>query len=194
MTASASSGERHGFVVWFTGLSGSGKSTLARAVQVELRSLGCRATVLDGDDVRRGLCSDLGFSAADRRENVRRVAEVARLFVESGSIVLTALISPLAEDRRLARSLFAPGAFLEAFCDAPLDVCERRDAKGLYRRARALEILDFTGVSAPYEKPLSPELVVDTVRCSPLESARSVVERLDERGLLPGASARTAAT
>jgi adenylylsulfate kinase len=187
MTATVSPPEQRAFVVWFTGLSGSGKSTLAHAVREELLALGCRVTVLDGDDVRRGLCSDLGFSAADRHENVRRVAEVARLFVESGSIVLTALISPLVEDRRMARSLFAPGTFLEAFCDASLAVCEQRDTKGLYRRARALEIPDFTGVSAPYETPVSPELVVDTVRLSPQESARSVMRSLHERGLLPGA-------
>ena len=188
MTVSASSGEHHCFVVWFTGLSGSGKSTLAHAVREELRARGCPATVLDGDDVRRGLCADLGYSAADRHENVRRVAEVARLFVESGSIVLTALISPLVEDRRMARSLFAPGAFIETFCDAPLAVCEQRDTKGLYRRARALEIPDFTGISAPYETPVSPELVVDTVRLSPAESVRSVMRSLDERGLLPAAA------
>ena len=187
MTAAVSSPEQRAFVVWFTGLSGSGKSTVAHAVREELRRLGCRVTVLDGDDVRRGLCSDLGFSAVDRHENVRRVAEVARLFVESGSIVLTALISPLKADRSMARGLFAPGAFLEAFCDASLAVCEQRDTKGLYRRARALEVPDFTGISAPYETPVSPELVVDTVRLSPLESVRSVMRSLDDRGLLHGA-------
>jgi adenylylsulfate kinase len=188
MTAAVSPPEQRAFVVWFTGLSGSGKSTLAHAVREELRARGCTVTVLDGDDVRRGLCSDLGFSAADRHENVRRVAEVARLFVESGSIVLTALISPLEADRSMARGLFAPGAFLETFCDAPLAVCEQRDTKALYRRARALEIPDFTGISAPYETPVSPELVIDTARYSPLESVTSVMGFLDERGLLPGAS------
>ena len=173
------------FVVWFTGLSGSGKTTVARAVQAELADLGVSATVLDGDDVRRGLCADLGFSAADRTENVRRVAEVARLFVESGRVVLTALISPLEEDRAAARARFAPGTFVEAFCAAPLEVCERRDPKGLYKRARAEELADFTGVSAPYEAPRRPEVVVDTYRLTERESARAVLTCLADRGLLP---------
>ena len=173
------------FVVWFTGLSGSGKTTVAHAVQAELADLGVRSTVLDGDDVRRGLCSDLGFSAADRGENVRRVAEVARLFVESGQVVLTALISPLEEDRAAARARFAPGTFVEAFCDAPLDVCERRDPKGLYKRARARELADFTGVSAPYEVPRRAEIVVDTVRLTSRESARTVVAYLSGHRLVP---------
>jgi adenylylsulfate kinase len=173
-----------GFVVWFTGLSGSGKSTLAQGVRRQLEMRGLRATVLDGDEVRRGLCADLGFSGADRRENVRRVAEVARLFAESGAIVLAALISPFQADRRMARERFAPGRFVEAFCDAPLDVCEARDPKGLYRRARALDVAEFTGVSSPYERPSSPELVIDTARLSVSESVDAVMAYLCARGFV----------
>lgn len=173
------------FVVWFTGLPGAGKSTLARAVQRELLDLGCRVTVLDGDSVRGGLCSDLGFSLADRHENVRRVAAVAKLFVEAGFIVLTALISPLEASRKMARRFFAPDDFLEVYCDAPLAVCEQRDLKGLYRKARAMEIHEFTGLSSPYEIPASPELIVDTGRLSNVNSTRVVMELLRDRGLLP---------
>lgn len=177
---------RPAFVVWFTGLSGSGKSTVARAVRAELERRALAATVLDGDEMRRGLCSDLGFSAEDRRENVRRVAEVARLFVDAGTIVLTALISPLEEDRARARALFAPGTFVEAYCAASLDVCEARDPKGLYRRARADRLPDFTGITAPYEVPRAPEVVVDTVWLTEAGSAAGVLRYLTGRGLLPG--------
>lgn len=148
--------------IWFTGLSGAGKSTLAHAVEEALHRQGCRTFVLDGDNVRHGLCSDLGFSVADRTENIRRIAEATKLLAEAGVIVLTAFISPFREDRARARALFAPGEFIEIFCNASLDVCEERDIKGLYRKARAGEVKEFTGISSPYEPPLNPELIVPT--------------------------------
>lgn len=149
-------------VLWFTGLSGSGKSTLAHAVEEALVQMRCRTFVLDGDNVRHGLCADLGFSLSDRSENIRRIGEVAKLFVEAGTIVLTAFISPLRADRVRARSLFPSADFVEVYCEAPLEVCEGRDVKGLYQRARRGEIPEFTGISSPYEPPLSPELTVKT--------------------------------
>jgi adenylylsulfate kinase len=149
-------------VVWFTGLSGSGKSTLAHAVEERLHQLGCRTFVLDGDNVRHGLCSNLGFSIDDRRENIRRIAEAAKLMTEAGVIAMTAFISPFRVDRERARSLFPHGDFIEIYCDAPLNICESRDVKGLYARARAGEVKEFTGISSPYEPPEKPEMVVDT--------------------------------
>jgi adenylylsulfate kinase len=149
-------------VLWFTGLSGAGKSTLAHAVEEELHLAGCRTIVLDGDNVRHGLCSDLGFSIDARRENIRRIAEAAKLVAEAGVIAMTAFISPFRTDRERARSLFPHGDFIEIYCMAPLEVCEARDVKGLYRRARTGEVKEFTGVSSPYEAPLNPELTVDT--------------------------------
>jgi adenylylsulfate kinase len=150
--------------VWFTGLSGSGKSTLALALEAELHSRKVGSYVLDGDNIRFGLNRDLGFSAADRTENIRRVGEVARLFCDSGLIVLTAFISPYLRDRELVRSLHTPSTFVEVYLNTPLEECERRDEKGLYRKARNGEIEEFTGISAPYEPPVDPELVVDTRR------------------------------
>ncbi|RKQ96840.1 adenylylsulfate kinase [Kushneria sinocarnis] len=147
-----------GRCIWFTGLSGSGKSTLANVLEAELNRRGCHTMLLDGDNIRHGLCRDLGMSRADRSENIRRIGEVAHLFVESGLIVLTAFISPFARDRQQARSLFRPGEFQEVFVDTPLGLCEQRDPKGLYRRARAGEIHDFTGIDSPYEPPMQPEL------------------------------------
>lgn len=149
-------------VLWFTGLSGAGKSTLAHAVEEFLHQQGRRTFVLDGDNVRHGLCSDLGFSAKDRGENIRRVGEAAKLLVESGVIAMTAFISPFRQDRDRARSLFPHGDFIEIWCNAPLEVCEERDVKGLYHRARTGEVKDFTGISSPYEPPFNPELEVDT--------------------------------
>lgn len=149
-------------VIWFTGLSGSGKSTLAHAVEEELYKFGCRTYVLDGDNVRHGLCSNLYFSLEDRAENIRRIAEIAKLMVEAGIITLTAFISPLHENRQKARSLFLHDDFIEIFCNASLEVCEKRDVKGLYKRARSGEIKDYTGISSPYEPPLKPDLVVNT--------------------------------
>ncbi|GIX35913.1 MAG: hypothetical protein KatS3mg126_1692 [Lysobacteraceae bacterium] len=149
-------------VVWFTGLSGSGKSTLANALEKRLHALGRHTYLLDGDNVRHGLNRDLGFTEADRVENIRRVAEVARLMVDAGLIVLVSFISPYRSERRMARELFAPGEFVEVFVDTPLEECERRDVKGLYAKARAGEIPNFTGISAPYEAPEQPELHLRT--------------------------------
>ena len=148
--------------VWFTGLSGSGKSTLAYAVERALIDQAIAAYVLDGDNVRFGLNRDLGFSAEDRTENIRRIGEVSRLFQEAGIVVLTAFISPYLVDRQAVRDLHPPGRFIEVFVDTPIEVCEARDVKGLYAKARAGEIADFSGVSAPYEPPHSPEIVVDS--------------------------------
>ena len=163
-------------VVWFTGLSGAGKSTLAHAVEEALHAQGRRTFVFDGDNVRHGLCSDLGFSAEDRRENLRRVGEMARLFIEAGTIALTAFISPMREDRGRVRQIVGPDRFIEVFVSCPLAVCEQRDVKGMYRRARAGEIKEFTGVSAPYEAPESPALVVHTDRMSLTQSVNVVLE------------------
>ena len=149
-------------VVWFTGLSGSGKSTLAHSVEEKLHNLGCRTFVLDGDNVRHGLSSNLSFSDDDRKENIRRIGEAARLMMESGVIAMTAFISPFKEDRNLVRQLLPQGDFIEIFCKASLETCELRDVKGLYRRARAGEIKNYTGIDSPYEAHDNPELVIDT--------------------------------
>jgi adenylylsulfate kinase len=176
---------RHGSVLlWFTGLSGAGKSTLAHAVEERLYGKGCRTFVLDGDNVRHGLCGDLGFSEKDRVENIRRVGEAAKLFVEAGVISLTAFISPFRKDRERVRTLFPHGDFLEIYCRASLEVCEQRDVKGLYKRARAGEIKDFTGISSPYEEPYDPELLVDTGSLDLDECVESVLAMLRERGVL----------
>ncbi len=158
-------GQQHGqraLVVWFTGLSGSGKSTLANRVEQQLFAEGRHTYLLDGDNVRTGLNADLTFSAADRTENIRRIGEVARLMVDAGLVVLTAFISPFQADRDRIRQRLAPGAFVEVFVDCPLEVCEQRDVKGLYAKARRGEIPDFTGISSPFEAPVAPELVVRT--------------------------------
>jgi adenylylsulfate kinase len=149
-------------ILWFTGLSGAGKSTLAHAVEKALFEKGCRTFVLDGDNVRHGLCADLGFSVDDRQENIRRIGEMSKLFLEAGVIALTAFISPFQADRDRVRSLVKKDEFIEIYCKANINVCEQRDVKGLYAKARRGEIKDFTGISSPYEAPLSPELVLDT--------------------------------
>jgi adenylylsulfate kinase len=149
-------------ILWFTGLSGSGKSTLANAVNAALFERGLATYVLDGDNVRHGLCKDLGFSDADREENIRRIGEVAKLFLDAGVIVLTAFVSPFRADRDKARDLVEAGDFFEIFCAADLDVCESRDPKGLYAKARSGAIKEFTGISSPYEAPDTPELKIDT--------------------------------
>lgn len=151
-----------GRVVWFTGLSGAGKSTLANALEVRLHQANMRTYVLDGDNIRRGLCKDLGFSDADRVENMRRVSEVARLFVDAGVIVLVAFISPFRAERQAARELLAPGDFLEVFVDVPLAVAEQRDTKGLYQKARSGALSHLTGIDSPYEPPLAPDLTLRT--------------------------------
>jgi len=174
-------------VLWFTGLSGSGKSTMASAVERRLHALACRTFVLDGDNLRHGLCRDLGFSSEDRHENIRRAGEVASLFVQSGAIVLTALISPFAADRERARSLVPDGRFFEIFCNAGVDDCERRDVKGLYRRARSGEVRDFSGISSPYEAPGAPDLVLHTARDSVEQCVEQVIAMLQARLGLPEA-------
>jgi adenylylsulfate kinase len=171
-------------ILWFTGLSGAGKSSLAHAVEEYLYKIGCRTFVLDGDNVRHGLCADLTFSAEDRVENIRRVGETVKLFLEAGVIALTAFISPFNADRARVRSLVPHGEFFEIYCDCTLEVCESRDVKGLYKRARAGEIKDFTGISSPYEVPLDPDLVINTSVLNLDESVNLVVKFLKEHGVI----------
>lgn len=149
-------------ILWFTGLSGAGKSTLAHAVEKALFEFGCRTFVIDGDNVRHGLCADLGFSNEDRQENIRRVGELSKLFIDAGIIVLTAFISPFQADRYRVRNLVNDDEFIEIYCNTNLQTCEQRDIKGLYAKARLGEIADFTGISSPYEPPLNPEIIVNT--------------------------------
>jgi adenylylsulfate kinase len=169
-------------ILWFTGLSGAGKSTLAHAVEEELHKRDCRTFVFDGDNVRHGLNSNLGFSKEDRKENIRRIGEMCKLFTEAGVIALTAFISPFREDRERVRNLVPHGDFIEVFCDCSLEVCESRDTKGMYARARRGEIKEFTGISSPYEAPENAELVIDTTR--PLDKCvEQVLSCLKERGV-----------
>ncbi len=161
-------------LLWFTGLSGAGKSTIAHAVEEELYQMGCRTFVLDGDNVRHGLCADLTFSKKDREENIRRVGEMAKLFVEGGVITLTAFISPFRADRERVKHLMGAHDFYEIYCHCPIEVCEQRDVKGLYKKARQGLIQDFTGISSPYEDPKEPALVLDTAEL-PLEECVSRV-------------------
>ena len=174
-------------ILWFTGLSGSGKSTLANAVNAALFERGLATYVLDGDNVRHGLCKDLGFSDADREENIRRIGEVAKLFLDAGVIVLTAFVSPYRADRDKARELVEQGDFLEIFCAADLDVCESRDPKGLYAKARSGAIKEFTGISSPYEAPETPELKIDTGSQELTESVQVVLKALEAQGVIPTA-------
>ena len=172
-------------ILWFTGLSGAGKSTLAYAVEERLHRLSYSTFVLDGDNVRHGLCGDLGFSDGDRQENIRRVAEVAKLMLEAGLITLTAFISPFRAERALARRLVPHGDFIEIYCQCSLDICEQRDVKGLYRKAREGVISQFTGISSTYEAPKNPELIVDTGTRSLDECLDSIFSLLTERGIIP---------
>jgi bifunctional enzyme CysN/CysC len=169
-------------VLWFTGLSGAGKSTIANLVEKKLHAIGRHCYLLDGDNLRHGLNKDLGFTEADRVENIRRVAEVARLMIDAGLIVLTAFISPFRAEREMARSLVGAGEFLEIYVDTPLAVAESRDVKGLYRKARRGELSNFTGIDSPYEAPESPDLVVNTVECTADAAADAVIALL-QRGL-----------
>lgn len=171
-------------VIWFTGLSGSGKSTLAHAVENALFDAGCRTYVLDGDNIRHGLNKDLGFSPEDREENIRRIGEVASLFTQAGVIAMTAFISPYRADRDKARSIAGEGNFVEVYVKCALDVCEARDPKGLYKKARAGAIPEFTGISAPYEEPDDPEVAVDTGALTLEESAEAVLAALRSRGII----------
>jgi len=177
-------------VLWFTGLSGAGKSTLAHAVEERLHSMGVRTYVLDGDNVRHGLCGDLGFSDVARRENIRRIGEASKLFVDAGVVVLTAFISPFRSDRQQIRKLLADD-FIEIYCNTSLEVCESRDVKGLYQRARAGEIKDFTGISSPYEEPDNAEIVVNTGSLSLRVAVQQVVDYLAERELISLSPAET---
>ena len=171
-------------VLWLTGLSGSGKSTIANALSQSLFRRGVQEYVLDGDNLRQGLHKDLGFSAADRTENIRRIGEVAKLFVDSGTIVITAFISPFRADRERVRTLFEEGEFIEVYVKCPLEECERRDPKGLYKKARAGEIKNFTGIDSPYEPPEQPEIVLDTGRHSVGECVEQIIRFLQERNIL----------
>jgi adenylylsulfate kinase len=173
--------EHKSVVIWFTGLSGSGKSTLAHSVEEELYNLGCRTYVLDGDNVRHGLSSNLTFSDDDRKENIRRIGEVAKLMMEAGIISMTAFISPFKKDRNLVRQLLPQGDFIEIYCNASLETCESRDVKGLYKRARAGEIKNYTGIDSPYEAPDNPELIIDTRNESLEESTAKVVDFLKSK-------------
>lgn len=172
-------------VVWLTGLSGAGKSTIANLLAARLHALGVRTYVLDGDNVRHGLNKDLGFTAQDRVENIRRVAEVARLMVDAGLVVITALISPFRAERRMARELFAAGEFIEVHVDVPLALAESRDPKGLYRKARSGQLKNFTGIDSPYEVPESPELLLDAASIPALDAAERILQRLADAGVLP---------
>jgi adenylylsulfate kinase len=178
-----------GCILWFTGLSGAGKSTIAHALEHELFKLGCKTYVFDGDNVRHGLCSDLGFSAGDRHENIRRIGEMLRLFLDAGMIALAAFVSPYRADRELLRSRIGGDDFLEIYCHCPVQVCEQRDRKGIYRRARAGEIPEFTGISAPYEEPEAAQLTLDTAGHSLEDCVAATLRLLRARGVISAKSA-----
>lgn len=169
------------FVIWFTGYSGSGKSTLAHTVEEQLHQTGCRTYVLDGDNVRHGLCSDLGFSDSDRKENLRRIGEMARLFVDAGIITLAAFISPTEQGRQYLKQLFADGEFIEVYCKCSLEECERRDVKGLYKKAREGKIAQFTGLTSVYEAPVNPDMVLETDKESLAVSVARVMSLISSK-------------
>ncbi|MCM3236612.1 adenylyl-sulfate kinase [Heyndrickxia oleronia] len=171
-------------VLWFTGLSGSGKSTLANAVDKKLFKQYYQSYCLDGDNIRHGLNRDLTFRNEDRKENIRRIGEVAKLFVDSGQIVSTAFISPFREDRQLVRNMFEKDEFIEIYVKCPINICEKRDPKGLYKKARLGEISDFTGISSPYERPNNPEIVIQTDRLSIDESVSIIISYLKDKTIL----------
>lgn len=173
-----------GVVIWMTGLSGCGKSTVATELQKRLFERGCNVYILDGDNIRHGLNGDLGFSPEDREENIRRIGEVAKLFADAGTIAITSFISPYRKDRDKNRALLKEGEFIEVFVKASLEVCEKRDPKGLYKKARAGIIPEFTGISAPYEEPLNPELVIETDKLSVTESAQAVIDYLVDKQVI----------
>ncbi len=169
-------------ILWFTGLSGAGKSTLANALEARLHEESCATIVLDGDNVRHGLCGDLSFSADDRVENIRRIGEMAKLFIDAGIIAITAFISPFRSDRRRVRELVANDEFIEIYCRCSLETCENRDVKGIYKKARRGEIKDFTGISSPYEEPKLAEIIVDTDKHNVEECVNHIVARLESFG------------
>jgi len=175
--------QHQSIVIWFTGLSGSGKSTLAHVLEEKLFNNGCSTYVLDGDNVRHGLNSNLDFSDKDRKENIRRIGEVSKLMCEAGMIVMTAFISPFREDRAKVRELISQGDFIEIYCKASLEICEKRDVKGLYKRARAGEIKNYTGIDSPYEVPKNPELIIDTDKESLEESVSNIYSFLKSKGV-----------
>jgi len=177
-----------GAVIWYTGLSASGKSTIAHAVEEKLFDRGFISYVLDGDNIRHGLNKNLGFSPEDREENIRRIGEVGKLFADVGIIAMTAFISPYRADRDNARKLHEAGTFIEVFVDAPLDVLEERDPKGLYKKARAGQIPEFTGISAPYEAPEKPEIHLDTSKLNIEECADAVIQYLEKQEIIPAKS------
>ena len=182
----AQNGHR-GAIIWFTGISGSGKSTLAHAIEEILHQRGCRTFVLDGDNVRHGLCADLDFSHQARTENIRRVGEVAKLFMEAGIVVLTAFISPYRDDRDAVRKLVDEGDFIEIHCNASLAVCEKRDVKGLYKKARSGQVAEFTGITSPYEAPMEPELALTTGELPLGECIDRVIAEMEQRGIIQSA-------
>ncbi|CAN2252780.1 adenylyl-sulfate kinase [Bacillus vallismortis] len=171
-------------VLWFTGLSGSGKSVLANAVDEKLYRMGIQSYVLDGDNIRHGLNKDLGFQTEDRIENIRRIGEVSKLFVDSGQMILTAFISPFREDRDMVRALFPQGEFFEIYVKCPLHVCEQRDPKGLYQKARNGEIKHFTGIDSPYEAPLSPDFIIESDQISISDGADIIITELQTKGII----------
>ena len=173
-----------GIVLWFTGLSGSGKSTLANALNESLHKRGLSTFILDGDNIRHGLCKDLGFSDEDREENIRRIGEVANLFMNAGIITITAFVSPFKNDREKVKNIIGPQDFIEVYCAASLNVCESRDTKGLYKKARKGEIKDFTGISSPYEPPSDPNIVVDTGSLDIKNSVQKIIDYLIQINLL----------
>ncbi|MCL2914162.1 adenylyl-sulfate kinase [Shewanella corallii] len=175
-------------LLWFTGLSGSGKSTIAGRVETLLAKLSCHTYLLDGDNIRHRLCADLGFSDSDRVENIRRIGEVSHLMVDAGLIVLSAFISPFTANRKMVRDMLKHGEFIEVFIDTPLDECEKRDPKGLYKKARAGEIKDFTGIDSPYEAPVNPELRIVNHNIDIDTAAKQVVDYLRQHGYIPGRS------
>ncbi len=176
--------KQRGVIIWLTGLSGSGKSTIAVELEHALVENKQQAYILDGDNIRHGLNKNLGFSPEDRSENIRRIGEVAKLFVDANIITITAFISPYREDRDSARALANEGEFIEVYVKCPLDVCEQRDTKGLYKKARAGEVKKFTGISAPYEEPSNPELTIDSSELSVEESTRVILNYLEEKGFV----------
>jgi len=176
--------KQKGIVLWFTGLSGSGKSTIANEVAYKLHSMRKLTYVLDGDNIRHGLNKNLGFSPEDRNENIRRISEVANLFADAGVVAITAFISPYRKYRNFCRELVGEGRFIEIYTKASLETCEKRDTKGLYKKARAGEIKDFTGINAPYEEPENPELIIDTDKETVEESAEKVLKKLEELKLI----------
>ena len=172
-------------ILWFTGLSGSGKSTVAHSVEEKLHQLGCKTFVFDGDNVRHGLCNDLTFTDKDRKENLRRIGEMVKLYLDAGTISLTAFISPFKEDRDKVRSMVPDGDFVEIYCRCPISKCEERDVKGLYKKARAGEIPHFTGISSPYEEPENAEIIVDTDGTVSLEDTiEKILTVLREKNIL----------